>query len=363
MRIKDFPLERFLAFQQEKSKNMSRYISANDFYVPMVQMPAGDQWGYTCRSKEGSLEAQLDFLNAYMSLKTDLAFTYLEPWYGVGLYASAFGCKYEWHKGEAPQTRAIYSSVDEITNIKYPSTSDCEVMQNILEMIKYFKEQTGGALDIALTDTQSPNDTASLIMDSCEFFVTAATEPELLHDFLNKVTNLTIEFSDMQREAIGENFVQPGHIMLSQKGLNGISLSDDNMAILSPGAFKDTCIPYNNILSKHFGGVAIHSCGNFSHNANLLMTTESLTMVDLAAGTVVDPTPNKPATLRATFEKSGVIVKAKVGWNEIEKIEPLVSPDIKLIVHLFTNGSIDEKNRQYEIAQQKLSEMVAKARK
>lgn len=354
MNIKDFPFENYIKYKEQKDKNLMNFISGVSREIPIINPPDSWHWTGVCRSKEQSLEAQLEYLYTTMYTKSDLAFTYIEPWYGVGLYGAAFGCRYEFSGDESPQTRPIYNTVEEIRNIKYPSIKSCSEMQTVLEMIRYFKSKIGDYIDIDLTDTQSPNDTASIILDPCELFIQSIEEPELLTPFLDKITDLIIEFSEMQIEAIGSNLCLPGHIMISNRNFSGISISDDNMAVISPTSYINSSMIYNERLSKHFGGIAIHTCGNAKANLNLMKKTSNLFMVDLALGTAVDPTPNLASDVKNCFEGSDVIVKVKVGDEELDKIAELIRSDIKIIVELRMNCPLEERNQRYEKAKEKI---------
>ena len=353
MKAKDFQYDKFLYFKEEMDNNYKRFLQNSSWEVPVIQsLPSYEQFLGACRTRESSLESQLQTLTEMTMLKTDLAFLYLEPWYGVGIYATAYGCKYEWVPGDAPQVRPIYKSLDEIDNIKKPDIAACDELLVVLDMIRYFKEKTGGALEIVLTDTQSPNDTASLIMDTSEFFAATIEEPERLHPLLQSITDLICQFSDEQKNLIGERFTKPGHQMISLTDSSGISVSDDNMAFISNQSYNDTCLRYNNMLSDHFGGIALHTCGNAVHNFPRLLQTRGLNTVDLAVGNAVDPSPNDSAKVAEIFHGTDIIVKVRLGWNQIAGIEPLIDPGIRLIVQLLTEGSIDERNRQYSAAKQ-----------
>ena len=352
MKPKDFNFDCFLRFKEEKDNNYARFLENNSWDIPIVQLASTDYWTDICRRKEESLESQLSFLTDTVSLATDLAFAYLEPWMGVGVYAAAYGCKYEWRKGVSPQVRPIFDRLEAIERIRHPGIHACEEMDAVLEMIKYFKLQTGGELDISYTDTQGPNDTASLMIESNEFFTATLECPERLTPLLSSITKLIMEFSDAQRELIGDCLALPGHIMVCSKESSGISISDDNMVFVSNRPYEDTFLPYNNQLSRHFGGIALHTCGNAGHNLDLMKSTDGLFMVDLALGHVADPTPCDACKVAEVFRGSGIIIKAKTGWNEIDKIRPLIRPDLRLIVHLFTEGSTDERNRQFHNAKQ-----------
>ncbi len=89
----------------------------------------------------------------------------------------------------------------------------------ILETIRYYRSVTKDQLDIVLTDTQSPNDSASLILDTSEFFACSLSDMPRLASFMDLLTRVMIEFSEMQLAAMGPTAAHPGHIMLSSSQL------------------------------------------------------------------------------------------------------------------------------------------------
>lgn len=360
MNTASFPFEKFLAYKEEKRNTFLKFIQDASPKPLVISQPDSTHWtGSGCVSKERSLEAQLAYLKACMETESDLAFTYLEPWYGVGVYAAAYGCDYIFAGDEPPQTRPIFASVDDLQGIPKPHIKDCQVMNHVLDMIRYFKDQVGDYIDISLTDTQSTNDTASLILDPCELFVASISDMESIDPFLTQITELIEEFSERQMELIGGNLALPGHIMLCDRKLGGIAVSDDNMAFISPQAYDNSIFPYNERLSRHFGGISIHTCGNASANLKRMAQTPNLFMVDLALGTAVDPMPNRQDAVIEAFSGSDVIVKVKVGDQELDKISDILKSDMKTIVELrMSCGSTDERNRRFEKAKQTIEEMA-----
>lgn len=359
MNPREFPYDKFLSLKEEKEKSFLKFLNGEEWFVPVIQRPAAsDHFGALCRYRDKSLESQLEGLNTYLKLESDFIYSYLEPWHGVGIYASAFGCPFKWYEHDAPQTLSIYSTLEEVVNFQQPDIDNCEIMQTVLETIKYFRKQTGDMLDISLTDTQSPNDNASLIVDTCEFFIMSITEEEAIHPFMQAITDTMIKFTEMQIDALGETFTSPGHIMISSPQLKGISISDDNMAVISPLSYKNSALPYNQQLSNHFGGLAIHTCGSLEHNAHLLLETEGLNMVDCAIGKAVDPTPNSPKRLKKLFAGKDILLKVRLGSNELYLLDDIIDRNIKLVVEIRTEGTIDEKNRQYYAAKKKIHEII-----
>jgi len=47
-----------------------------------------------------------------MKYRADIP-NFLEPWYGIGTIASAFGLDYIWYEGQAPTTRPPFNSIKE----------------------------------------------------------------------------------------------------------------------------------------------------------------------------------------------------------------------------------------------------------
>lgn len=347
MQAKEFHFDQYEAFMEEK-QNLLRKFMGNQFRGPLLtQRTYGNVFGVDSVTKERSLEAQLSCLSEKMQLHCDVAFGYLEPWCGVGVYANAFGCPVFWYDTSDAQTTPCYDSVEQVANLPVPQVGDCELGKMALEYIRYFRQQTHDRIPISLTDTQSPMDTASLILDACELFAVSIEEPEALTDFMTKVTKTIGDFSEMQMEAIGAKcYVAPGHMMLSDGAMGGIALSDDNMAVVSPASYGNIGKPYNEMLSKRFGGLAIHSCGIITHNLPQLLETEGFQQFDFK---ITDFEPNDAAFLAEQFAGRDVLLKPCIYHNEdLARIVPLLRSDIKLIVQVFTDGSVDERNRQYD---------------
>lgn len=141
MRIKDFPFDRFLEYKEKKDKAFLEFVKNRAGYTPILSPPDSDHWTGVCSDNELSLQSQLEYLYKNMNTESDFAFNYIEPWYGVGCIAAAYGCKYEFTGNDSPQTRPIFKRLNELEGIKKPSIRDCEVMMHIIEMIKYFKNK------------------------------------------------------------------------------------------------------------------------------------------------------------------------------------------------------------------------------
>lgn len=348
-----FPYKRFFAVQEERNQFIYQWAQGlRPREVPVLIYPSWDIWNdRTCADRKLFLRRNLWGMATSAQWASDGVFPHLQPWYGVGIYATAFGCHYIWQGNSAPQTRPFYSSAAEVRNITTPDPSDSREMQEVLQRIRWYRKVTHDRLPICLTDTQSPNDTASLILEASEFFAVSTLEPERLERLLDAVTDLIINFSEMQIEAIGPNLSLPGHQMICHPTWRGVSISDDNMAMLSPRSYEVAALPYNSRLAEHFGGIALHSCGSIAHNIPIQLCVPNLQQMECSSCVITkdsDPCPNNPESLRDGYRGTGVIVKVRMHKNEIRLLDRLLAPDFKCAVHVTGVDTEEESKLVYQ---------------
>ena len=353
MDFRHFPIDKYLKMREGNKAFLKSFYDGTGERIAVSQRPGYQFTGPICRYRDRQLENELEYIALSMQYKSDLMISALEPWLGVGLYAAGFGARYIWTENAAPQTRAFIRNPSEIADLKLKPLSQWEEMQEVLERIRYFKRETAGQIGITLTDTQSPNDTASLIMDAAEFFADCLEEPETIAPLLDKVTDAIIEYSRIQIEEIGENFCAPGHIAISGSGVSGIMLSGDNLAILSPAAFANSEAAYLERITESFGGVHLHSCGRFTHNAGELMKLEGLKMFDCCVD-FSDPSPNEPAKLAELVRgRNDVIVQARVSIHRADVLKPLIDSDARLHILFGPDPNPLVSNRLFESFKEK----------
>ena len=334
MKIKNFDFKRFKDWSLEREKKTLDFLNGKgDSNVFLIE-PVGCNF-VICQTPQESLECQLEAITRQMDFGGNYM-PFLEPWFGVGVYANAFGAEYVWEEGTPPQTHYIAYSAEEADRIEAVENYDCEAMNLVTSAIDYFLTETKGFIPISCTDTQSPFDTATLIWDSSDFFISMFEAPEVVHRVLDKITRLLIDFSKKQIDLLGETWTKPGHIMASAKNGHGFAISDDNIVMLSPEDYLNFSVPYNNKISKEFGGLAVHSCGNYERQLPALMQTEGLLMVDGAFMTKnVDPTPNLDYKLfKDTFKNSNVILKTRMNQNWQEPFKEIYHPDMRMILQV-----------------------------
>jgi len=331
-------------------------------YVPILQKDSGKgTFDSVCGNRELSLEVQLKGIENTLRGPTDWL-PYLEPWHGVGVYADSFGCKYEWHENDAPWTRTVFKNADEVKNIKKPDIRKSEIMQMVLDTIRYFKKETGDEVPVCITDTQSPIDSAILIWEPEDFFVSCYEKPDIVHSFLNILTATIIEFTQIQIETIGDNIALPGHNLFCYPGAGGVAVSDDLLAVVGPKIYEEFAAPYNDKISEAFGGIAIHTCGNFMHNAGMLQKIKGLKMIDFAVSPSADPNPNNPEEIREIFKGSKTILRARIGGEDdfLSIVDKLYDPQLRLCVDIELADDMDVRYKNYYNVREKLESLSRK---
>ena len=160
-----------------------------------------DPFGYTVRDivyePAKLFDHQMYNVEQTLSLGSDWI-PYLEPWHGVGIYADAFGSQTTWPVDDYPWTEPFIENIEEVYRLKKPAAEESPLMQRVLGTIEYFKQQSDGRVPISMTDTQSPMNTASLVVRTEELLTSCYTNPRAVHHLLDLITDLVVEFSRMQ---------------------------------------------------------------------------------------------------------------------------------------------------------------------
>ncbi len=212
------------------------------------------------------MDAQLVEIEGQKKLRGDLV-PALCPTLGVIAIPSAFGAEVVWWENDFPAVRPVIGDRPEkIRDLVRPGRTDGE-LGRILDYTRFFLERTAGRIPIRLGDVQGPLDNAALIFGHTAFLEALLTSPREVHVLLDEITDLMIEFASAQRQivrAAGAEFVPSGFQPWIPDG-RGISVANDMAVMLSPALHDEFGVPYLNRLSEAFGGVYIHSCGDWTH--------------------------------------------------------------------------------------------------
>ena len=211
------------------------------------------------------LAAQLEEIESQSKLRGDLV-PALCPTLGVIAVPSAFGAEVVWWDHDFPAVRPLAGGIDALRDLERPRVSGGE-LGRILECTRVFLDRTGGRMPIRLGDIQGPLDNAALILGHTTFLEALITAPGEIHRLLDMITDLMVEFVVTQREIVrasGAEFVPSSFQPWLPDG-RGLSIANDVAVMLSPGLHDEFGLPYINRLSDAFGGVYIHSCGDWTH--------------------------------------------------------------------------------------------------
>jgi len=158
-------------------------------------------------------------------------------------------------------------------------------LARVLDYTEEFISMTGGRVPIRLTDIQGPLDSAALIVGHTEFLGLMMTDPDTAHHLLRAVTDLAIDLVKAQRDIVKSHGVEfvPSMFQPWIPDGTGVSVSNDECVMISAAMHDDFSIPYINALSEEFGGVTVHSCGDWTHQFESLDKIRSLRGLEFGA--------------------------------------------------------------------------------
>jgi uroporphyrinogen-III decarboxylase len=221
------------------------------------------------------------FGNTQATWSKDDFVLHLQPQMGVSVFASAFGCEIEFPPYQMPWSHPVIKAGEPAERVYELEPPDVRsgLLGDILDYAEYFDRKAGDKYPIAVTDLQGPMDTAYLVWDSCEFMVAMYEHPKEVHHLMRLCTDLVIKFVKEMRSKVKE-FV-PAHFppVYLPDGM-GIAVSEDALAVLSNHLYEKFSLPYINELSEEFGGIIIHSCGNFEHQLDVLAKVHNLRAIN-----------------------------------------------------------------------------------
>jgi uroporphyrinogen-III decarboxylase len=285
-----------------------------------------------------------------MLFKADIP-NFLEPWYGIGTVASAFGGDYIWPEGNAPAMKARFSSIDELVAYEPQEIAVTDIGRHTLNMIEYFMDQTKGRVPVSLTDTQSPLNIVSHLFPLDQFFMNLLTEPEKVMNLFNILADLSIRFNQEQMKLIGNSLALPGHGFASSTKWNGLGISDDNAIMISPEQYSELAVPSIEKICFPLGGPVFHSCGDWSGWIGSVLKIKGLKMADAAFSKETDPGATDQPELFHRFTNTGIALNARM-VGELETIREQVSrlwrPGMKLVVVTYCK-SPEEQAKAYDL--------------
>jgi hypothetical protein len=351
--VADFDFEAYAAYEAAREERCRAFWAGDSGVLVYRRMRVAEVFSYGCRDMEASLRWQLGALQESMAYEADVP-NFLEPWYGIGTIASAFGSNYVWKEGQAPAVEPRFSSVAEALQFPARPVADTAIGRQTLAMIDYFIDRTGGRLPISLTDTQSPLNIAGNVVDVNGLFMDMMDKPGDARAFFGKLGRLLSDFTNVQAERLGDRLVWPGHGFASARGFSGLGMSDDNAPMISGQQYLDLVAAAVAELARAYGGWAFHSCGNWADKIQTVLQVPGLRMVDAAFSPATDPAPCAPEPFREAFAGTGIVVNARI-VGDAETVagvaDRLWRPGLKLIVVTYCRLP-EEQQQAYERVRQ-----------
>ena len=235
----------------------------------------GLRMDFACHDVRTSLAYQLDAMTARAVLSDDYIPALL-PGMRSGAIPTAFGCE-ELAIGEQFHVRPVVQSAADIYRLRAPDLAGSGFTHVVLERIRRFRELTSGQLPIHSTDMQGPFSTACALWDDQALMLAMIDEPEAVRFLMDLTTEAFIEFMKLQIDA-AEGDIIPIHCMpFAWMPLDkGVCVSEDYLALLSPSTCTDFLMPCLERIAEAFGGIVVHSCGDFRHNLNAIANVKGL---------------------------------------------------------------------------------------
>ncbi len=328
-----FDLAKYQSYEKELLIKNKEFVESDSSLLVYRRFRPDGVFYDKCRDYKESLNLQLGALNESMKFKADIA-NFLEPWYGIGYIASAFGGKYVWEKGSAPSVPTMFSSCDEILNANYKPLHESDIGRHILETTEYFLDKTKGILPMSFCDVQSPINMLSYLIPIDDLFLEMYDDMDSVIGCANLVSDLLIEFLQKQEALIGDALAKPGHGFASSRVFDGVGASNDNSIMISSPLYRDIFKGADEKLGDAFGGICYHSCGNWASKIDLVKTFKGLMTVDGAFSPKTDPSPNDSEIFGESFSNSGIVLNARAvgGCDEaFDEFKKLWVPKQKLI--------------------------------
>jgi len=346
----NFDFSAYEAYAKELNKTCSTFWQKKAGIMVYRRMRVGECFSYGCRDKERSLELQLGSLKKSMLYQADVP-NFLEPWYGIGTVASAFGGDYIWPEGNAPALQTRFSTIDEVLAYEPQEVAATSIGRKTLEMIEYFMDQTKGRIPVSLTDTQSPLNMIGHLYPLDQFFMDLLLEPDKVQLLFDRLADLSIRFNKEQVKLIGTSLASPGHGFASSIKWAGLGMSDDNAIMISPDQYLELAAPVVEKICAPLGGPVFHSCGDWAGWVNAVLQIKDLKMADGAFSPQTDPGATNNLEAYHQFAHTGVVLNARmVGDVETirEQISRLWVPGMKLVVATYCETPA-EQEKAYQL--------------
>jgi len=346
----NFDFDTYQAYAAGLNKTCADFWQQKTGVLVYRRMRVAECFSFGCRDMKRSLELQLGSLQKSMLYKADVP-NFLEPWYGIGTIASAFGGDYIWHEGQAPALITRFNSIDEVLAYEPQEVAQTNIGRHTLNMIEYFMEQTKGRVPMSLTDTQSPLNIIGHLYPLDQFFMDTMLEPEKVLQLFDRLADLSIRFNEEQLKRIGSALASPGHGFASSTAWTGLGMSDDNAIMIAPEQYLEMAAPSVEKICTPLGGPVFHSCGGWAGWVDAVLQIKGLKMADGAFSPQTDPGANTNLEAFNSFANTGVVLNTRIVGDLdtiSEQLTRLWVPGMKMVAVTYCE-SPEEQEEAYQL--------------
>ena len=277
-----YPTERM-----EKSKERYRRLWSGEEpldRLPFVLIPTFGYYDHVFSGEEG-LHAYLDeFINRGF-VNDDFIPSFFQGC-RMGMIPSMFGAK-EIVLGNDYTCGRIMETIEDGANLRDYCLSENSVPSQWLKLQRYYLEETEGNIPVHVCDMQGPLDAAGQMWGYENLLAAPYEEPEIYEHVMDLVTGAFICLWKEQQKNLG-NAIVPTHLFgwdwVPEN--NGVSVSTDSLAMISPSFFDDFYRGYLERISHELGRLTVHSCGQFGHLVKELYKTDGLIAVNAGQMTI-----------------------------------------------------------------------------
>ncbi len=210
---------------------------------------------------------------------------------GVVMVAEAFGCEVVFTPGESPWAKHAVNNISNVWHLKPAAPLETPTIRRQFEWTDYAQRMLGTQVPMWTLDIQSPFSVAAQIVEPNELMTACITNPKAVHHVCNMITEYSIDMM----ESLLRKTERPGY-----PGANfpciceniGLCLADDTpLIMLSPAMYEEFALPYNCRIAEAFGGMHVHSCGDYRHNLDNVLRIANVRSIQLHAGPGEFPLP------------------------------------------------------------------------
>ena len=243
------------------------------------------------------------------------------PYCTVPMVPEAFGCHVEFMPGQSPWAGHALGDIHQVWSLKPVQVGASPLIKRQFEWIDHAQRHLGTALPWWTPDLQSPFSVAAQIVDPQTFLMACISEPKAVHHLVGMVTDYLIELTHETLRRIEHPGFPGANYPCIDENI-GLVLADDTpLIMLSQDMYREFALPYNSRLGAEFGGIHVHSCGDWRRNLPVALEITNVRSVQIHAGPGEFPLPEMAAEPSA-FNQARGKVACFIDTNDVARGEP-----------------------------------------